>query len=358
MKKVRLGIIGCGSMSRYHGKVYTTQVKDAEIVALCDTNKQHLDVYQREIFDPIKRKPPTFANYRDMLAKVKLDAVFIVTPHADHYQQVMDSLDAGCQVFVEKPMVMSSEHARTIIKHAANKKRIVSVAFPGTYSAEFQYIRGLMDRGELGEVVAVDAFVAQAWKRGTKGTWRQEPKAAGGGMAFDTGAHVFNALLYLSGSPPVEVFAWMDNRGAPVDITCTASIRYENGAFGTAMINGDSLVGWQEGVRVSFTKGEVQTGIHGGRLQKWDAEGKLVRYPVVPTVPSLQQWFIDCVLGKADDPAPAIWGLRQALLYDALYESAQTGKAVKLEKEIQPDTVQRAARLFPAERPSRPSAAM
>jgi hypothetical protein len=96
MKTVRLGMIGCGSMSRYHGKVYTTQVKDAEIVALCDTHKHNLDLYQREIFDPVKQKPPTFADYRDMIAKVTMDAVMIVTPHADHFQQITDSLDAGC----------------------------------------------------------------------------------------------------------------------------------------------------------------------------------------------------------------------------------------------------------------------
>jgi predicted dehydrogenase len=320
-------------MSRYHGKVYTTQVKDAEIVALCDTHKDNLDRYQREIFAGIKKKPPTFADYRVMLESVTMDAVLIVTPHADHFQQVIDSLDAGLHVLVEKPMVITSEDARSVIKRAAKKKRIVSVAFPGTFTAEFQYIRGLMDRGELGDVIAADAFVAQAWKRATKGTWRQEPKVAGGGMAFDTGAHVFNALLYLANSRPVEVFAWTENRGAPVDIMCSASIHYENGAVGTAMINGDSVVGWDEGVRISCTRGEIHTGIHGGRLQKWDADGKLARYPVVPTVPWLQQWFIDCVLGKAQDPAPAIWGLRQSLLYEALYESARTGKAVTVEKE-------------------------
>jgi len=333
MKKVRLGIIGCGSMSRYHGKVYTTQVKDAKIVALCDTHKHNLDLYQREIFDPVKQQPPTFADYHDMLAKVAMDAVMIITPHANHFQQITDSLETGLHVFAEKPMVMTSEDARSVIKLAEKKKRILSVAFPGTFSAEFQYIRGLMDRGELGEVIAADAFVAQAWKRGTKGTWRQDPKLAGGGMAFDTGAHVFNSLLFLANSRPMEVFALMENRGAPVDITCSASIRYENGAVGTALINGDSVVGWDEGVRVSATKGEVQTGIHGGRLQQWGADGRPVKYPPVPAVRSLQQWFIDCVLGKAKDPAPAIWGLRQALLYEALYESAKTGKPVKVEAE-------------------------
>jgi predicted dehydrogenase len=100
MKKVRLGIIGCGSMSRYHGKVCATQVRDAEVVALCDTHKGNLDRYQREIFDPINKKPQTFADYEVMLARVKMDAVLIVTPHADHFEQVGDSLDAGLHVLV------------------------------------------------------------------------------------------------------------------------------------------------------------------------------------------------------------------------------------------------------------------
>ena len=333
MKKVRLGIIGCGSMSRYHGKVFTTQVKDAEIVGLCDPLRANLDRFQSELFDPIKQKPPQFDHYKELLEKAEMDAVLIVTPHSDHFEQVMDSLDAGLHVLVEKPMVLTSNQARKIIKHAAKKKRIVSVAFPGTFTPEFQYIRGLMDSGKLGETIAADGFVAQAWKKGTTGTWRQEPKKAGGGMAFDTGAHVFNALLYLSTSRPVEVFAWMDNRGAPVDIICGASIRYANGAIGTAMINGDSKSGWNEGVRVSYAKGEAHTGIHGNRLLLWDADSKPVKYPPVPKVPTLQQWFIDCVLGKAKDPAPAIWGLRQALFYEALYESAEIGKVVKVQKE-------------------------
>jgi predicted dehydrogenase len=333
MKQVRLGIIGCGGMSRYHGKVYTTQVRDAEIVALCDTHRESLDRYQREIFDPIGKKPPTFADYEDMLDKVKMDAVLIVTPHADHFEQVSGALDAGCHILVEKPMVITSEHARRLIKHAAKKKRIISVAFPGTFSPEFQYINGLLKSGALGEVIAADTFIAQGWKRGTTGTWRQDPVLSGGGQAYDSGAHAFNALLYLTDLRPREVFAWTNNRGAPVDITCSAVIRYENGALGTALINGDSVVGWEEGVRISMTKGEVQTGIHGGRLQQWGADGRPVKYPPVPSVPSLQQWFIDCVLGRTENPAPPIWGLRQALLMEALYESARTGRPVKVEAE-------------------------
>src|SRR5580700_7577632 len=122
MKKVRLGIIGCGNMSRLHGKVYTTQVKDAEIVALCDPLQANLNRFQSELFDPTKQKPPQFDHYKELLEKVEMDAVLIVTPHSDHFEQVMDSLDTGLHVLVEKPMVLTSDEARRIIKHAAKKK--------------------------------------------------------------------------------------------------------------------------------------------------------------------------------------------------------------------------------------------
>ena len=69
------------------------------------------------------------------------------------------------------------------------------------------------------------------------------------------------------------------------------------------------------------------------QITVWGPDRKLVKYPPVPAVPTLQQWFIDCVLGKAEDPAPAIWGLRVALLYEALYESARTGRPVKVQSE-------------------------
>src|ERR1039457_2662705 len=102
MKKVRLGIIGCGSMSRYHGRVYTTQVQEVEVVALCDTHKENLDRYQREVFDPIKKKPPTYADYKVMLAKVELDAVLIVTPHNQHFEQVNPAPGGGADSLVGK----------------------------------------------------------------------------------------------------------------------------------------------------------------------------------------------------------------------------------------------------------------
>src|SRR5690348_5705855 len=149
MNKVRLGIIGCGGMSQYHGRVLAKGNFDIEIAALCDTQPNNLAKYQQDILDPLNQKPPAFADYRTMLQKVALDGVLIVTPHSQHFEQATAALDAGCHVLVEKPMVVKTEHARQLIAHAKKVNRTVSVAFPGPYTPEFQYIRALMQRGEL-----------------------------------------------------------------------------------------------------------------------------------------------------------------------------------------------------------------
>jgi predicted dehydrogenase len=235
-------------------------------------------------------------------------------------------------VLVEKPMVVTVEHARTLADHAKKTKRVLSVGLQGSFSPEFARVRGLLKRGELGEVVAVDAFVTQHWLTATRGTWRQDPNMAGGGEAYDTGAHMFHAMLYLSDLRPTEVFAWMDNRGAPVDVITAAVIRFAKGALGSASISGED-VRFDEGIQISATRGAIRTSIYGGRLEQWDANGRLVRYPAVQPAPSMYQNFVDCILGRTETSCPAIWGLRQALLMEALYESARTGKSVKVQPE-------------------------
>jgi predicted dehydrogenase len=190
----------------------------------------------------------------------------------------------------------------------------------------------LFATGGLGDVVAVTGQIGQGWLRATRGTWRADPSLSGGGFAYDSGAHLLHAMWYLPGVRPVTVSAAIDNCGARVDIVTTAMIRYANGAMGTVACIGRD-VHWDENVYVVTTGGSIRTSVHGGRLEHWDAKGKLVCYPAVKAVSSMHQNFVDCILGRAETPCPPIWGLRQALLMEALYESARTGKPAQVAAE-------------------------
>lgn len=328
MDRVRIGIIGCGGMSRYHGRIFTQGVPDAEIVALADPDANNLDRYLTEVFPGASDRPQTFADHKSMLESTKLDGVLIVSPHSHHFQQAVDAMDAGCHVLVEKPMVISTEDAQELIDHSKKRDKVLSVAFPGPFTREFQYIRKLIAEGGLGDIYLVTGVCTQNWLKAVGGTWRTDPELSGGGNMYDSGAHMFNAMLYLTGLAATEVFAFVDNKGEAVDIIGSVAMKLTEGALGSAVVSGDATV-MEQGIYIQGTKGSVKTSIYGGSLQHWDGQ-ELVKYPVVPETPSLQQNFIDCIRGRATTPSPAILGLRQARLMDAIYASARIGQPVSV----------------------------
>jgi predicted dehydrogenase len=328
MEQVRIGVIGCGGMSRHHGKIFRSSIPEAQIVALAEPDAANLERYLKDVFPDGQDLPSTYSDHKTMLESVKLDGVLIVSPHAYHYQQTVDAIEAGCHVLLEKPMVINTPDALKLIEHAKTKNKIVSVAFPGPFSPEFQFIRKLIAGGALGEIYLVTGVCAQPWIKPVGGTWRTDPALSGGGNLYDSGAHMFNAMLYLTNLSALEVFAFVDNKGQDVDVIASVSLRLSGGALGSAAVSGDTTV-FEQGIYIHGTKGSIKTSIYGGSLEYWDGADK-VKYPTVPATSSLQQNFVDCIKGTTQTPSPPTLGLRQARLMDAIYESARVNAPVKV----------------------------
>lgn len=324
MERVRLGLIGCGNMARHHARVFTQSVPEAEIVALADPDFNSVARLVAEFFPG--QSPSIFADYRAMLAEVPLDGVMIISPHVYHFQQAMDAISAGCHVLIEKPMVIRTEDAQTLIAHGRAHDRVISVAFPGPFTCEFQYIRELIASGDLGQIYLVTGVCAQNWLALCAGTWRTKPELAGGGNLYDSGAHMFNAMLYLTGLAATDVFAFVDNKDQEVDVVGTVALRFTGGAIGSAAVSGATTV-FEQGIYIHGTAGSVKASIYGGSMEVWVGPNK-IKYPAVPQTTTLQQNFIDCIKGRATTPCPPLLGLRQARLMDAIYKSAATGHSV------------------------------
>jgi len=325
MTNVRIGIIGCGGMSRRHGRMFDA-LPDVDVVALVDPSQANLERFIVETVSDKTHIPATYADYRDMLAHERLDGVVIVTPHDQHFAQAMAAMQAGCHVLVEKPMVIDTEDALALIERADQLQKVVSVAFPGPFTCEFQYIRDTVAQGGLGELSLATGVCAQPWIQHQKGTWRADPRQSGGGNLYDSGAHMFNAMLYLTGQAVTEVYAVVNNKSEQVDIAGTVVMRFADGTLGSAAVSGDATV-FEQGIYIQGTRGSVKTSIYGGTMEHWQGE-TLVKYPQVPVTQSIQENFRDCVLGIAQTPSPALLGLRQARLMDAIYASARRGAPV------------------------------
>jgi len=316
-------------MAGGQGRRIVMDVPDAEIVALADPNSQNLAAFTSSVFGDGKRPEQTFADHTEMLKSVELDGVVIVSPHNLHYQQSVDALNAGRHVLVQKPMVIRTEDAQSLIALAEEKQKVLSVAFPGPFTKEFMYIRDVIERGELGDIYLVTGVCAQNWMELNAGTWRTVQEIAGGGNLYDSGAHMFNAMLYLTGLAATKVFAFVDNKGHEVDMTAAVSIQLTKGALGSAVVSGDSPK-FEQGIYIQGTQGSIKCSIYGGgEVLHWRGKD-LMDDPPLPDAVPMEQNFVDVIRGKAVTPSPPLLGLRQARLMDAIYESARTGQVVNV----------------------------
>jgi predicted dehydrogenase len=325
----RVGFIGTGAMARSHLREMIERT-DTTVVAVCEPAEA---AYSRavEIFDqhalPAPPNEPDWRRFVETWAG-QLDAVFIITPHVFHFEQAITCLDAGMDVLLEKPMVMSAEEATALIETRDRTGRLVVVAFQGSLSPQVREAARLLRSGELGPILNVSAVVWQDWATATQGTWRQQPDVAGGGFLFDTGAHMLNTVADLAGEDFTEVAAWLEDDGYPVDIRAVVMARLASGALVTMNGCGSAIPSCHSDIRVFTSKAILRTGIWGELLEIQRAGGRGLRKvrSVVP-MPVWEQ-FLNVRAERIPNPSPPEVGLRMARLWDAIKTSTAAGGEV------------------------------
>ncbi|MCX7680410.1 MAG: Gfo/Idh/MocA family oxidoreductase [Anaerolineae bacterium] len=328
---VAVAIIGCGGMARWHIRSMLKQQATTHIAVVCEPSPEAYEATAQLFHDAGLKPPPNQPDLSRLLADYagRLDAAFIVTPHAYHYEQARQCLEAGLDVLLEKPMVMNEAEARSLIETRDRTGRLLVVAFQGSLSPQIRTAVAWLRSGELGELLSVSATVWQEWGPLTEGTWRQQPELSGGGFLFDTGAHMLNTVADLAGEDFVEVAAWLDNHGRPVDTLAAVIGRLRSGALVTLHGCGEASSCASE-IYVFCTKAVLRTGIWGERLEIQRRGRKRLRRVHVP--PSLGVWeqFLAVREGRIPNPCPPEVGLRMARLWDAIRASAaQGGKPVQ-----------------------------
>jgi predicted dehydrogenase len=327
--RVRATMIGCGGMARHHIRQMLLQQETTEIPVVCEPSPEAYAATV-EIFEMAGVTPPL--NEPDLgrlLASYSgtLDAAFIVTPHAYHYRQAVACLESGLDVLLEKPMVMNAEEARSLIAARDRTERLLVVAFPGSLSPQIRKAVSMLRGGELGKLLTISATVWQGWGPGTAGKWRQDPAISGGGFMFDTGAHMLNTVADLAGEDFVEVAAWLDNYGRPVDTLAAVIGRLASGVLVSLHGCGETIRTCESSVHVFCSEGIMYTDVWGKWLKVQRQGRRHLRE--VPLPPSMGVWeqFLAVREGEIDNPCPPEVGLRMAKLWDAIQASAAGGGA-------------------------------
>ena len=151
--RIRLGAMGTGGRCRKALMVYSKLQPDTEIVAVCD-------VYEPNLLQAVEMAPNAKrqTDYRAVLDDKNIDAVLIGSPDHWHAKMTIDAVNAGKDVYVEKPVTHTIEEGATLIKAVEDSKRVVQTGTQQRSWEHFMLGKQLVDSGQLGQITFVRAW--------------------------------------------------------------------------------------------------------------------------------------------------------------------------------------------------------
>jgi predicted dehydrogenase len=192
MKKVKVGVVGCGNISGIYLQAPKT-FDILDIVAVADLDQERAKAKAEEY------SIPKAYTVEEMLADPEIEIVINLTIPKAHAEVCLAALEAGKHVYVEKPLAVNLEDGKKILDTAKLKGLRVGCA-PDTFlGGGLQTCRKLIDDGWIGEPVAATAFMMSNGPEG----WHPDPEffyQKGGGPMFDMGPYYLTTLVNLIGS--------------------------------------------------------------------------------------------------------------------------------------------------------------
>ncbi len=353
MKKLKIGVIGVGSISGAHINGYLNN-PNVELYALCDIDEEKLKK-KGEKFG-VER---LFTNVDEMLALEEIDAVSVCTWNAAHKDCTIKALKAKKHVLCEKPMAMNKEEAEEMKKVAESNGVLLMIGFVRRHGNDTKVLKEFIDNGDLGEIYYAKTKYIR--RNGCPGGWFGNKELSGGGPLIDLGVHTIDLIKYLMGNPkPVSVYAaTFDKLGKRedkingggyvsetknveeifnVEDLAVATIRFDNGAILTVETSFSLNTKKKEegGIEIYGTKGgasftpdlEIYNNLNGYLTNVSFADSTKFEFQAVFC--NEINHFVDCILNGTKCIATADDGIELMAILDAAYESARTGHEVVL----------------------------
>lgn len=197
MKKIRMGVIGLGGISRVHIEGIQRS-PDAELVAVCDINPEVLKSRGDLYGIPEKRR---FTAHTALLKCPEVDAVSICTANDSHCQIAMDAVKYGKPFALEKPVALAYPEAAGLELAAREEGVSNMVCFSYRFKTAARYARHLIRQGALGKIyhIYVQYFQGWAMSESIPLIWRFSKAVSGSGALGDLGCHMIDMARFLVG---------------------------------------------------------------------------------------------------------------------------------------------------------------
>lgn len=229
MEKVRIGMVGCGTIAALSHLPAMEAVPEAECVAIFDVDQYRVVELGKN------RNVKIFDSYEKMLDSGIVDAVVVASPNIFHKEQVCQAVVKGIHVLCEKPMATILPDAAQILKYNKKHNIILQVGFNQRYWNQVKLAKRIVDEGIIGQVMGFRSTYRESWDVYPAATeYRYDLKQSGGACIIDLAIHRIDLARYLVGEI-TEICADIKHSVIPpeVDDNVWLMCKFGNGATGS-----------------------------------------------------------------------------------------------------------------------------
>jgi len=339
-RKIRFALVGCGRISGKHIEAIQAHEANAELTAVCDTDRLALANVER------CTGVRGYDSLPNLLRESDADVVILATPSGLHAEQGIAVAQSGRHVITEKPMATRWNDGKRLVRACDEAGVKLFVVKQNRRNATLQLVKRAIDRRRFGRIYMVNLNVfwsrPQSYYESAKwrGTWEFD-----GGAFMNQASHYVDLLDWMIG--PVEsvhAFTATLARNIQVEDTGVANIRWRSGALGSVNV---TMLTHKSNFEGSLTilgeNGTVRVGgVAVNEIQHWDfadecPEDEMVQHASYETTsvygfghPSYYENIIETLRGNAEAETDGREGLRSLELLIGIYLSARDGRVVSL----------------------------
>ncbi len=227
-KKIKIGLVGCGRISKQHFESILSYTKMYELVSICDNNSELLEISKQ------KYKVNAYSNMKDMIANELIDLVILCTPSGFHAKQAILAANNGINILTEKPMAIKLSDGQEMVRICKKNGVKLAVIKQNRLIENIRLLKKNIVDGHFGNLIIVNVNVF--WQRPQ--TYYDEAKWRGtldldGGAFMNQASHFVDLLFWLFGDIESINAMLSTKRSIQTEDTGVLNIKWCSGLIGS-----------------------------------------------------------------------------------------------------------------------------
>ena len=310
METVKWGIIGCGDVAEVKSGPAFQNVTGSELIGVMRRNAEKAKDFAERHGVPIYTN-----NAEDLLQHTDINAIYVATPPSTHLAYAKAALAAGKDVYLEKPMALTSQEAGEIVAAVKNSDTKLSVAHYRRKLPAFIKVKALLDESAIGSVLFADIQILQPRNSdivaNSEENWRLNPTVSGGGYFYDLAPHQIDLMYHYFGAfEKIDGYATAQKN--KVEDTVNGIIQFESGVQFRGVWNFTAADNYKKEECIIYgTLGSIRFSFYGDTVILNDRKGETVfefknpKHIQQPMIAAVVSYF----LGNTENPCPAEDGI-------------------------------------------------